>query len=60
MPTSLKRKFLPSRIFVWISLTAITTVALFLISSVHAAKSGSTQAATFTLEQIKSYPFQMS
>jgi dipeptidyl aminopeptidase/acylaminoacyl peptidase len=57
MPTSLKRKFLPSRIFVWISLTAITTVALFLISSVHAAKSGSTQAATFTLEQIKSYPF---
>jgi len=57
MPTSLKRKPVRSWIFAWLGLAALAILSLLVISSVEAAKSGTPQAAAFTLEQIKSYPF---
>ncbi len=57
MPSSLKRNPVRSRIFVWLCLAAVATVALLMISSVEAAKSRAPQSAAFTMEQIKSYPF---
>src|SRR6185436_8114574 len=55
--TSLKRNPVRSWICVWLGLAALATLSLLVFSSVEAAKSHTPQAAAFTLEQIKSYPF---
>ncbi|HSE32018.1 MAG TPA: prolyl oligopeptidase family serine peptidase [Pyrinomonadaceae bacterium] len=57
MATSLKRKSVRTRIFVWLSLASVVTISLLVFPAIHVDANRSAQTAAFTLEQIKSYPF---